>query len=93
MSRSRVISPGEEIYSALYAIEESRIERGVIWTGSNDGPVYVTRDNGRTWKNVTPKTCRRAGEYRTSRIPRIAKVLRISPSIDTCSTTGSHTSI
>ncbi len=46
---------GEEIYSALYAIEESRIERGVIWTGSNDGPVYVTRDNGRTWKNVTPK--------------------------------------
>lgn len=46
---------GEEVYSALYAIEESRIERGVIWTGSNDGPVYVTRDNGKTWKNVTPK--------------------------------------
>jgi len=46
---------GEEVYSALYAIEESRLERGVIWTGSNDGPVYVTRDGGRSWKNVTPK--------------------------------------
>jgi photosystem II stability/assembly factor-like uncharacterized protein len=46
---------GEEVYSALYAIKESRLERGVIWTGSNDGPVYVTRDGGKTWKNVTPK--------------------------------------
>jgi hypothetical protein len=27
----------------------------VIWTGSNDGPFYVTRDNGVTWTNVTPK--------------------------------------
>jgi hypothetical protein len=46
---------GEEVYSALYAIKESRLERGVIWTGSNDGPVYVTRDNGKTWKNVSPR--------------------------------------
>jgi hypothetical protein len=34
---------------------ESRLERGVIWVGANDGPVSVTRDNGKTWKNVTPK--------------------------------------
>ena len=33
---------------------ESPIERGVIWVGANDGPVHVTRDNGKTWKNVTP---------------------------------------
>jgi photosystem II stability/assembly factor-like uncharacterized protein len=46
---------GEEMYSTLYAIRESALEPGVIWTGSNDGPVHVTRDNGRTWKNVTPK--------------------------------------
>jgi photosystem II stability/assembly factor-like uncharacterized protein len=46
---------GEEFYSTLYAISESRIEPGVIWTGSNDGPFYVTRDNGKTWKNITPK--------------------------------------
>jgi photosystem II stability/assembly factor-like uncharacterized protein len=46
---------GEEFYSTLYAISESPLERGVIWTGSNDGPFYVTRDNGKTWTNVTPK--------------------------------------
>jgi photosystem II stability/assembly factor-like uncharacterized protein len=45
---------GEEFYSTLYAIRESPLERGVIWTGANDGPFYVTRDNGRTWTNVTP---------------------------------------
>jgi photosystem II stability/assembly factor-like uncharacterized protein len=46
---------GEEFYSTLYAITESPLEKGVIWTGANDGPFYVTRDNGKTWTNVTPK--------------------------------------
>jgi len=46
---------GEEVYAALYAIRASRLEPGVIWTGSNDGPFFLTRDNGKTWKNVTPK--------------------------------------
>jgi hypothetical protein len=46
---------GEEFYSTLYAITESLLEKGVIWTGSNDGPFYVTRDNGKKWTNVTPK--------------------------------------
>ncbi|HYV24437.1 MAG TPA: hypothetical protein VE969_04305, partial [Pyrinomonadaceae bacterium] len=46
---------GEEFYSTLYAIAESPVEKGVIWTGSNDGPFYLTRDNGKSWTNVTPK--------------------------------------
>jgi photosystem II stability/assembly factor-like uncharacterized protein len=46
---------GEEIYSTVYAIEESRLEKGVIWVGTNDGFVQITRDQGRTWTNVTPK--------------------------------------
>jgi photosystem II stability/assembly factor-like uncharacterized protein len=46
---------GEEIYSTLYSIRESPKMKGLIWTGSNDGPVYVTRDDGKTWANVTPK--------------------------------------
>jgi photosystem II stability/assembly factor-like uncharacterized protein len=46
---------GEEFYSTLYAIAESPLEKGVIWTGSNDGPFHVTRDDGKTWTNVTPK--------------------------------------
>jgi hypothetical protein len=47
-------STGEEVYSTLYAINESPIQKGLIWTGSNDGLVYVTRDDGKTWTNVTP---------------------------------------
>lgn len=46
---------GEEFYSTLYAITESPLEKGVIWTGANDGPFHVTRNNGKSWTNVTPK--------------------------------------
>jgi len=46
---------GEEFYSTLYAIAESPLEKGVIWTGANDGPFHVTRNNGKTWTNITPK--------------------------------------
>ena len=46
---------GEEVYSTIYAIRESPVQRGVIWAGSNDGLVHVTRDDGKTWSNVTPK--------------------------------------
>ena len=46
---------GEEVYSSIYSMVESRLEKGVIWVGANDGPVHVSRDNGKTWKNVTPK--------------------------------------
>lgn len=46
---------GEEFYSTLYAIVESPHEAGVIWTGANDGPFHITRDNGKTWTNITPK--------------------------------------
>jgi len=45
---------GEEVYAALYSMRSSRLEPGVFWTGSNDGPVWVTKDNGAHWKNVTP---------------------------------------
>jgi hypothetical protein len=46
---------GEEFFSTLYAITESSLEPGVIWTGANDGPFHVTRDNGKSWTNITPK--------------------------------------
>ncbi len=46
---------GEEFYSTLYAIKESPLQRGLIWTGANDGPVFVTRDDGKSWTNITPK--------------------------------------
>lgn len=39
--------------ATLFAIEESPIEPGLIWTGSNDGQVQLTRDAGKTWTNLT----------------------------------------
>ncbi len=46
---------GEEVYSSIYAMDESPLDPGVLWVGANDGPVNVTRDGGKTWTNVTPK--------------------------------------
>ena len=45
---------GGENYATIAYVAESPYEKGVIWTGSDDGLVYVTRDNGKTWNNVTP---------------------------------------
>jgi photosystem II stability/assembly factor-like uncharacterized protein len=46
---------GAENYGTLAYIMESPLEKGVLWTGSDDGLVYLTRDGGANWKNVTPK--------------------------------------
>jgi photosystem II stability/assembly factor-like uncharacterized protein len=46
---------GAENYGTLAYVVESQHEKGVIWTGSDDGLVYLTRDGGANWKNVTPK--------------------------------------
>lgn len=56
---------GEEFYSTIYAVQESPIEKGLIWVGSNDGLVHVTRDGGRTWKNVTPGDLPPGGRIQT----------------------------
>ena len=45
---------GEEFYSAIYSVRESPLKKGLIWVGSNDGPVHVTYDGGKNWKDVTP---------------------------------------
>lgn len=46
---------GAENYGTLSYVVESPKDKGVIWTGSDDGLVYVTRDNAKTWTSVTPK--------------------------------------
>src|SRR5439155_14473617 len=44
---------GVEYGDVVYAIAESRAQPGVIWVGTNDGLVQVTRDGGKSWTNVT----------------------------------------
>jgi hypothetical protein len=45
-----------EYYGTIFAALESPHEPGVLWTGSDDGLVQVSRDHGETWTDVTPKT-------------------------------------
>jgi photosystem II stability/assembly factor-like uncharacterized protein len=44
----------EDVYSTIFAIAPSPVEKGVIWTGSDDGLIHLTKDGGKTWTNVTP---------------------------------------
>lgn len=45
---------GAENYGTISYVAESPHEKGVIWTGSDDGLVHLTRDGGANWRNVTP---------------------------------------
>ena len=44
-----------EYYSTIFTVAESPVTAGVIWAGSDDGLVHVTRNGGANWENVTPK--------------------------------------
>jgi photosystem II stability/assembly factor-like uncharacterized protein len=44
---------GVEYFSVIFAIAESPKEKGLIWAGTNDGLVQLTRDGGKNWTNVT----------------------------------------
>jgi photosystem II stability/assembly factor-like uncharacterized protein len=46
---------GTEYYDTIFAIAESTLSKGLIWAGTDDGLIQLTRDGGKTWNNVTPK--------------------------------------
>jgi len=43
-----------EYYCTIFALAESPLKEGIIWTGSDDGLIHVTIDNGKNWLKVTP---------------------------------------
>lgn len=45
---------GPEVYATIFAVGPGKIDIDVIWTGSDDGLVHVTRNGGGDWANVTP---------------------------------------
>ena len=45
---------GPEVFATIFSIAPSRKEPNTIWTGSDDGVVYITRDAGKNWTNITP---------------------------------------
>jgi photosystem II stability/assembly factor-like uncharacterized protein len=46
---------GVEVYGTIFALAESPRQAGLIWAGTDDGLVWVTRNGGRNWENVTPR--------------------------------------
>ncbi len=46
---------GTEYYDTVFSIAESPLTRGLIWAGTDDGLIQLTRDGGKNWANVTPK--------------------------------------
>ncbi|WP_431134009.1 WD40/YVTN/BNR-like repeat-containing protein [Psychroserpens mesophilus] len=44
-----------EYYCTIFAAQESPITEGLLWVGSDDGLIHVTKDGGQNWENVTPK--------------------------------------
>lgn len=46
---------GVEYYATIFAVAESPHDANVIWTGSDDGLVHITRDGGEIWTDITPE--------------------------------------
>ena len=46
---------GVEVYDTIFSVVESPAQRDLIWAGTDDGLVHITRDGGQHWENITPK--------------------------------------
>jgi len=44
-----------EYYCTIFAAQESSLKQGLIWVGSDDGLIHLTKNEGQTWENITPK--------------------------------------
>ncbi|MDA9858781.1 hypothetical protein N9D23_11735 [Rubripirellula sp.] len=53
-SPSSLETSGQEAYNTIHRMVASKVKKGVLWTGSDDGLVHVTVDGGKSWTNVTP---------------------------------------
>jgi photosystem II stability/assembly factor-like uncharacterized protein len=45
---------GVEVYDTIFSFEESPATPGVLWAGSDDGLLHISKDNGKTWDKITP---------------------------------------
>ncbi len=46
---------GVEVYDTIFSVVESPVQKDLIWAGTDDGLIHLTRDAGQHWENVTPK--------------------------------------
>lgn len=59
-----------EWYTTVFSFEESPLEEGVLWAGSDDGLIHLSRNNGETWTNVTPENMPVRGTVNTIDVSR-----------------------
>ncbi|MDP4821440.1 MAG: glycosyl hydrolase [Saprospiraceae bacterium] len=52
---------GVELYTTIFAFEESPATPGELWAGSDDGLLHISRDNGQNWQNITPPNIPKEG--------------------------------
>jgi photosystem II stability/assembly factor-like uncharacterized protein len=62
---------GVEVYCTVFALAESPVQKGLLWAGSDDGLIHVSRDGGGSWDNVTPAA---------ALLPEWALISQIAPS-------------
>ncbi len=62
---------GQEVYSTIKRLDESPVKKGVIWTGSDDGKIFVTKNGGANWEDVS---------IVTDGLPEFSQVYEIEPS-------------
>jgi photosystem II stability/assembly factor-like uncharacterized protein len=62
---------GAEYYATIFALAESPRQRGLLWAGSDDGLVHVSRDGGASWQDVTPPA---------ALLPEWARIMILEPS-------------
>jgi photosystem II stability/assembly factor-like uncharacterized protein len=46
---------GVEVYDTIFSVVESPVQKDLIWAGTDDGLLHITRDGGKNWQNITPK--------------------------------------
>lgn len=46
---------GVEVYSTIFSVVESPLQKDLIWAGSDDGLIHITTDGGKNWSDITPK--------------------------------------
>ena len=86
-------STGVEVYGVIFAFEESPKVAGLLWAGSDDGLVHVSRDNGGDLDRTSPRrTCRPSARSTRSTCPRTTPGARTSPCTAIARTTSRRTS-
>ncbi len=61
---------GVELYTTIFSFEESPLEAGLLWAGTDDGLLHLSKDAGKSWTNITPENMPFEGTINTIELSR-----------------------